>query len=88
MLPAPRFTRDDVIDGPGERSRYWAWEAEGVGILPLPYAGIVANVIVVRTLDVPDDVYVFDESYRAIVAKPLFVTLRLAAVARFLGERQ
>ena len=88
MLPVPgqRFTRSDVLEGPGERSRYWAWEAEGVGVLPLPHAGIVANVIVVRTLDVPDDHYVYDESYRAIVAKPLFVTARLAAVARFFNE--
>lgn len=86
MMPAPRFTREDVLEGPGERSRYWAWEAEGVGVLPLPYAGIIANVIVVRTLDVPDDRYVYDESYRAIVAKPLFVTLRFAAVTRFLNE--
>jgi len=86
-LSAPRFTRSDVLDGPGERLRYWAWEAEGVAILPLPYAGLIANVIVVRTLDVPEDVYIFDESYRAVIAKPLFVTLRMAAVARFLGEQ-
>jgi len=86
MRPAPRLTRGDVLQGPGERARYWAWEAEGVAVLPLPYAGLIADVIVVRTLDVPEDVYVYDESYRAIVAKPLFVTLRLAAVARFSKE--
>jgi hypothetical protein len=86
MRPAPSYTRSDVLDGPGERSRYWAWEGEAVAILPLPYAGIVGNVIVVRTIDVPEDRYVYDESYRAIVAKPLFVTLRLAAVARFFLE--
>lgn len=88
MLPVPgqRYTRGDVLDGPGDRARYWAWEAEAVGVIPLPYAGLVANVIVVRTLDVPEDRYVYDESYRAIVAKPLFVTLRFAAVARFLNE--
>lgn len=86
MLPAPRYTRSDVIDGPGDRARYWAWEAEGVAVLPLPYAGLIANVIVVRTIDVPEDRYVYDESYRAIVAKPLFVTARLAAVARFFKE--
>lgn len=86
LLPAPRYTREDVIDGPGERVRYWAWEAEAVAILPLPYAGLIADVIVVRTLDVPDDRYIYDESYRAIVAKPLFVTARFAAVARFFKE--
>lgn len=86
MLPKPRYTREDVLEGPGERSRYWAWEAEGVGIVPLPYAGLIANVIVVRTLDVPADRYIYDESYRAIIAKPLFVTLRFAAVARFFNE--
>lgn len=86
MDPLPRYTRSDVLEGPGEQSRYWAWEAEGVAILPLPYAGIVADVIVVRTIDVPEDKLVYDESYRAIVAKPLFVTLRMAAVARFFRE--
>jgi hypothetical protein len=86
MLPAQRFTREDVFDENLQRSRYWALEAEGVGIVPLPYAGLIANVIVVRTLDVPEDRYIYDESYRAIVAKPLFVTLRLAAVARFFNE--
>lgn len=86
MQPAPRFTRSDVLENDGERARYWAWEAEGVAVLPLPYAALVGNMIVVRTLDVPEDLYVFDESYRAIVAKPLFVTARLAAVARFFKE--
>lgn len=84
--PAPSYTRGDVLGGPGERARYWAWEAEGLAILPLPYAAIVANAIVCRTLDVPEGVYLYDESYRAIVAKPLFVTARLALVARFFKE--
>lgn len=88
MMPVPgrRYTRGDVLDGPGDRARYWAWEAEAVGVIPLPYGGLVGNVIVVRTLDVPENLYVYDESYRAIVAKPLFVTLRFAAVARFMNE--
>lgn len=86
LLPAPRYTRSDVLDGPGERARYWAWEAEGVAVLPLPYAGLITDVIVVRTIDVPEDHLVYDESYRAIVAKPLFVTARFAAVARFFQE--
>jgi len=86
LPPGPRFTRSDVLDEQGARARYWALEGEAVGIVPLPYAGLIANVIVVRTLDVPEDRYIYDESYRAIVAKPLFVTLRLAAVARFFQE--
>jgi len=86
LLPAPRYTRGDVLDGDGKIARYWAWEAEGVAVLPLPYSALVADVIVVRTLDVPEDRYVYDESYRAIVAKPLFITARLAAVARFFKE--
>lgn len=87
LAPAPRYTRSDVLEGDGERARYWAWEAEAVAVLPLPYAGLIADVIVVRTLDVPEDRFVYDESYRAIVAKPLFVTARLAAVARFFKEQ-
>ena len=80
------FTRSDVLDAPGPAARYWAWEAEVVGILPLPYAAIVANLIMVRTLDVPADRYVYDESYRAVVANPFFAVLRTAAVARVLRE--
>lgn len=86
-VPGTRLTRDDVFDAPGRKARYLAWEGEAVGVLPLPYSGLVASLIVVRTLDVPRDRYLYDESYRAVVAKPLFLTLRLAAVARFGPER-
>ena len=61
-------------------------EAELVGTIPLPYAGVVADLIVVHTLDVPRDRFVYDESYRAVVADALFMVLRIAAVARFLPE--
>jgi len=44
-----------------------------VAIAPLPYSALVANFVVVRTLDVPTDLYVFDESYRAVVKDPLFL---------------
>jgi hypothetical protein len=86
LQPRSTYTREDVLNAPGPGSRYWAWEAEAVGILPLPYSAIVGDVIVVRTLDVPSENYVFDESYRAVVAKPLFVVARVAAVARVLRE--
>jgi hypothetical protein len=86
LLPSARFTRDDVLVDAGDRARYWAWEFEVTGVLPLPHAGVVANLVVVHTLDVPNDRFVYDESYRAVVADPTFVTLRIAAVARVLAE--
>jgi hypothetical protein len=86
LLPKNSFTRSDVLDAPGSAARYWAWEAEAVGILPLPHAAVVANFILIRTLDVPDGMYVYEESYRAIVAKPLYAVLRTAVVARVLRE--
>jgi hypothetical protein len=86
LEPAQSFTHAMVTDVPGELARYWAWEAEAVGTIPLPYSALVADFIAIRTLDVPKGKYVYDESYRAVVAKPLFFTLRLAAVARFLRE--
>jgi hypothetical protein len=86
LAPAASYDADEITEGPGRVARYWAWEAEAVAIAPLPYSAIVANLIVIRTLDVPDGQYVYDESYRAVVADPLFITLRIAPVARVLRE--
>jgi hypothetical protein len=86
LLPRASFHDEDVLSGPGPKARYWAWEAEAVGIVPLPYSALLVDYIVVKTLDVPDNRFVYDESYRAVVGKPLFQVLRFAAVARFLRE--
>jgi len=84
--PATTLTRRDVLDAPGPRARYLAWEAESVAIAPLPHAALVADFIAVRTLDVPAGRYVYDESSRVVVSHPLFFVLRMAAVARLLNE--
>ena len=86
LLPAASYRDEDVLAGPAAKARYWAWEAEAVGILPLPYSAILVDYIAVRTLDVPAGQSVYDESYRVIVANPFFQVLRVAAVARFLRE--
>jgi hypothetical protein len=86
LAPKASFTRSDVVDAPGSTGRYWAWEAEAVGIVPLPHAAIVADFILVKTLDVPQGMYVYEESYRAVVAKPLYAIFRTAVVARILRE--
>jgi hypothetical protein len=86
FLPAQAtFTSDDVT-APGSKARYWAWEAEAVGIIPLPHAALLLDYIAVRTLDVPSGAFVYEESYRLVVAKPFYQVLRAAAVARFLRE--
>ena len=84
--PRPSFGIADLVSDPNRRARYWAWEMEVVGIVPLPYSAVLVDFIAVRTLDVPAGKYVYDESYRAIVANPAFQVLRVAAVARLLRE--
>jgi hypothetical protein len=86
LPPQAAFTRDDVFERGGPKARYMAWEGEAVAIAPLPYSAVVFDFILVRTLDIPEQTYVYDESYRAIVAKPLFAVLRVAAIARLLHE--
>jgi hypothetical protein len=86
LSPADSFSHSAVVDAPGAKARYWAWEAEAVAVAPLPHSGVIADFIMVRTLDVPKGEYVYDESYRAVVKNPLFYVLRVAAVARFLNE--
>jgi hypothetical protein len=86
LLPRASFHDEDVLSGPGAKARYWAWEAEAVGIVPLPYSAVLVDYIVAKTLDVPGNRFIYDESYRAVMGKPLFQVLRFAAVARLLHE--
>jgi hypothetical protein len=86
LTPKASYTRSDVLDAPGAAARYWAWEAEAVGLVPLPHAAVVLDFIMVKTLDVPQGKYVYEESYRAVVGKPLYAVLRTAVVARILRE--
>jgi hypothetical protein len=86
LVPQGSYRDEDVLGGPGAKARYWAWEAEAVGIIPLPYSAILVDYIAVKTLDVPANRFVYDESYRAVVGKPFFQVIRVAAVARFLRE--
>jgi hypothetical protein len=86
LVPRASFRREDVLDGARPTARYWAWEAEVVAVAPLPYSALLLDFIAVRTLDVPEGSYLYEESYRAVVAKPLFAVLRVAAIARLLRE--
>jgi hypothetical protein len=86
LAPRDSFNSDQVTDAPGKLARYWAYEAEVVGVVPLPYAAIVGDFIAIGALDKPKGSYFYDESYRAVVADDLFFVMRVAAVARFLNE--
>jgi hypothetical protein len=86
LTPQDSFSADEVRDAPGPSLRYLAWEAEAVAIVPLPHSAVAADLIIVRTLDVPEDRAIYDESYRLIVDDPLFFNLRAGAVARLLRE--
>jgi hypothetical protein len=85
LVPRASYVAD-FLDQPGNNARYWAWEAEGVAIAPLPHSAILVNYIAVGTIDVPDDRYVYEESYRAIVAPSFFQVFRGALVLRLLRE--
>jgi hypothetical protein len=85
LTPRSSFVSDD-LSGPGSRARYWAWEGEAFGIVPLPHAAILLDYIAVHTLDVPRGKYLYEESYRAIVANPFFQVIRVAPVLRLLRE--
>jgi hypothetical protein len=86
LEPRDSFSGDDVVEGSGHRLRYWAYEAEAVGVVPLPHAALVGDFIAIGALDVPKGKYFYDESYRAVVADSLFFVMRVAAVARLLNE--
>jgi hypothetical protein len=86
LAPAVSFGHDDVVIATSPGARYWAWEAEAVAVAPLPYSAVVVDLIAVRILDMPDNQYLYEESYRAVVARPLFAVLRVAAVVRLLRE--
>jgi hypothetical protein len=86
LAPAATYTYSDVLNGSSPKARYWAWEAEAVAVAPMPHSALLLDFVMVRMLDVPNGRYVFEESYRAVINSPLFAVLRVAAVARFLGE--
>lgn len=85
LAPRASFVSDDLT-GSGSHARYWAWEGEAVGIVPLPHSAVLLDYIAVHTLDVPRGKYIYEESYRAVVANPFFQVFRVAPVARFLNE--
>ena len=86
LMPRDSFNYAQVVDAPGSKARYWALESEAVAILPLPHAALVANFVMVNLLDLPDNMYLYEESYRLITKNPTFYVMRVAALARFLHE--
>lgn len=86
LVPAATYSYSDVQDAPGGNARYAVWEAEAVGVVPLPHSALIADLIAVKMLDLPASRYVYEESYRAVVADGLYAVLRLIAVARLLNE--
>jgi hypothetical protein len=86
LSPARSFDRATVLDPSGPREQTLALEFEAQGIIPLPHAAIVGDFVMVDTLNLPHDKYLYDESYRLVTRKPFFCVARLAALARFLPE--
>jgi hypothetical protein len=86
LKPQESYNVEELTRVPTETARYWAWEAEAVGIVPLPHSALVADFIAVGMLDKPEGSSVFDESYRVVVADDLYFVIRGAAIARILNE--
>jgi hypothetical protein len=86
LTPQTHYSFNDVSKAPGPNARYAAWEAEVVGVVPLPHSALVVDLIGVKLLDVPSSQFLYEESYRAIVADGMYGVLRLVAIARLLRE--
>ena len=86
LMARDSYTRSDVLDAPGHRARYLVLEGEAIAVLPLPHAALVGDFVMVDTLDLPANMYMYEENYRLITKNPLFFMMRTMAVARFLHE--
>ena len=86
LMPRTSYNSTQVLDAAGPKAQYWALEAEAVAILPLPHAALVANFVMIDVLDMPPDMYLYEESYRLVTKDPVFFVMRGAALARFLHE--
>ncbi|MBN1611598.1 MAG: hypothetical protein JW940_33495 [Polyangiaceae bacterium] len=86
LVPKRSYARSDLLDSGARAGRYWAWEAETVAIVPLPHFAFVGSFVVVGMLDIPRNRYVYDESYRAVVADHRYMVLRGAPMLRLLNE--
>lgn len=85
--PDDKYSEAEVERAGGDSAKYWAWEVEVVGILPLPHSALIGNLAAVGFLDTPSEKYVYDESYRTIIASTTYSVLRLGAVARLLNRK-
>jgi hypothetical protein len=86
LAPSASFSGDQLSDAAGPNARYWAWEAEAVGFVPLPHSAIMLDFIAVGVLDAPRDRYLYEESYRLVIGDSSYMIWRAATVARVLRE--
>ncbi|HKU38138.1 MAG TPA: hypothetical protein VJR89_08325 [Polyangiales bacterium] len=86
LRPQEGYTKAELNAEPGPSARYWAWEAEAVAIIPLPYAAIIGDFVAIGIWDKPEELFVYDEAYRAVVADDLYLVMRVGAIARLLNE--
>jgi hypothetical protein len=72
----------DAHEGEGNGARYRAIDLELSGVLPFPGGFLLWDALVVRTLSVPPERDVYEESLRAIVRPPVAAVGRLGYAAR------
>jgi hypothetical protein len=86
LVPARSYTGEDVSGAPGPSARYWAWEGEAAGVVPLPHSALILDFILIKLLDIPPSSYVYEEAYRAVVTDGMYAVMRTGAVARLMRE--
>lgn len=86
LEPSASYSPSQVNDAPGKNARYWAWELDAVGLLPLPYSALMLEFIAVGVMDAPKDRYLYEESYRLVIGDSSYMVWRAASVARLLRE--
>lgn len=83
LAPAATYTKGDVDNAPGSRTRYLAWELEISGVLPIAHGFAVFAVNVDKVLDPPAGMNLFEESTRVVIAPPWVYETRLGWVYSF-----
>jgi hypothetical protein len=82
LAPAPYYTADDIELQSGSRSHSLSFDAEAAARVPVPFGELRLLGSFVTVLTAPDDVFLFQESLKAVIRPPLAYRARAAYVLR------
>ena len=81
LTPRPSYTQEDVDVDQHGRGRYLALEAEISGSVAIPTGKLVGVATGYQVLGAPSDLYLFEESLKAVIAPPTLWRARLGYLA-------